>query len=498
MTKRIVALLLLFNMLASIMLCVNGNSLSDTDSQIFTANAAKVDTSSYSVGDIVIFGSYEQDNDTANGTEPIEWIVLDTSDGKLLLMSKYGLFTRRYNIDYDEKRKDEWRTTWEKCKLRAYLNNEFYNDAFSADEREHICLNSLTHMNNPEYGTKGGNDTLDHVYLLSQDEFNTYVSGTSYAKVIPTAYAKIPALKSSIDKNGVAFWWLRTPGRHAGNAEYVMHNGKPYQFGSDVGHQLAVRPIIRIQQDAVVSPDSVVLSSHSMTVKSTDTVSLSANVTPADTGYPEVWSSSNVDVAKVDNKGKISIVGLGKTTITVKTGNVSDKCEINVIPGFTLNAVGGSVRVIDPYGLRFGIQLVKDEAYSKNSGSIVSYGTLIIPKNTLGNSALTISTPKAMTIPAKNIYSKDDTQITYTGVLVGIPSSSFDDKIVGRGYLTYKDADGTQHTIYSDEIVRTYRQVAESAYQRYAEIENRSEAEQSVYEKLDSIVKSINATADSE
>ena len=42
-------------------------------------------------GDIVIFGSYEQDNDESNGTEDIEWLVLAREDNKALLISKYAL-----------------------------------------------------------------------------------------------------------------------------------------------------------------------------------------------------------------------------------------------------------------------------------------------------------------------------------------------------------------------------------------------------------------------
>ena len=47
------------------------------------------------VGDMIEFGSYEQDNNEANGTEPIEWRVLDVSDGNPLLISVYGLDTKR-------------------------------------------------------------------------------------------------------------------------------------------------------------------------------------------------------------------------------------------------------------------------------------------------------------------------------------------------------------------------------------------------------------------
>ena len=51
------------------------------------------------IGDIVTFGTYEQDNDSSNGQESIEWQVVDISDGKALLVSRYVLD----NIEYNEK-----------------------------------------------------------------------------------------------------------------------------------------------------------------------------------------------------------------------------------------------------------------------------------------------------------------------------------------------------------------------------------------------------------
>ena len=43
------------------------------------------------VGDIIQFGHYEQDNNLDNGSEAIEWIVLDYDEAnhKVLLLSKY-------------------------------------------------------------------------------------------------------------------------------------------------------------------------------------------------------------------------------------------------------------------------------------------------------------------------------------------------------------------------------------------------------------------------
>ena len=42
-------------------------------------------------GDSIFLGAYEQDNDPANGKEPIEWIVLAEKEGRLLLLSRYAL-----------------------------------------------------------------------------------------------------------------------------------------------------------------------------------------------------------------------------------------------------------------------------------------------------------------------------------------------------------------------------------------------------------------------
>ncbi len=43
------------------------------------------------VGDVIYFGSYEQDNNLSNGKEEIEWIVLAKENRKALLISKYAL-----------------------------------------------------------------------------------------------------------------------------------------------------------------------------------------------------------------------------------------------------------------------------------------------------------------------------------------------------------------------------------------------------------------------
>ena len=123
--------------------------------------------SDVSVGDIIIFGSYEQDNVTSNGKEAIEWEVLDVQDGEALIISKYALDAKPYNQELQS-------VTWETCTLRKWLNDDFYNTAFSSADKLKIQSTTLINVDNPYYGTEDGNNTVDKVFLLSVDEAIKY------------------------------------------------------------------------------------------------------------------------------------------------------------------------------------------------------------------------------------------------------------------------------------------------------------------------------------
>ncbi|MBR4343211.1 MAG: hypothetical protein IKP88_11005 [Lachnospiraceae bacterium] len=120
-------------------------------------------------GDIVVLGSFEQDNNFNNGKEPIEWVVLSNDGKEALLFSKYVLDVRRYN----ETKED---TTWATCTLRSWLNNDFYNYAFNDSEKEIIKTAHLKNENNPYFNSVGGPDTDDKVFLLSLED----MTNTSY------------------------------------------------------------------------------------------------------------------------------------------------------------------------------------------------------------------------------------------------------------------------------------------------------------------------------
>ena len=181
------------------------------------------------VGDVVLFGTYEQDNIASNGAEAIPWYVLYKDGDKLLLMSVYLLDCVPYH--------EEWEAiTWEECTLRQWMNDEFYYNAFDATERQHILTSYLRNEDNPWYGTEGGNDTEDKVFALSLEEAERYFGVEKNfvnawksaspeilaAKVTAYAEARGAWVKTSIISGaGDGKWWLRSPGFDSGAAAQV-------------------------------------------------------------------------------------------------------------------------------------------------------------------------------------------------------------------------------------------------------------------------------------
>ena len=183
------------------------------------------------VGDYVYFGSYEQDNNAANGKEDIEWLVLDKQDDKILVISKYGLDAKPYN----KEKKD---ITWGKCTLRSWLNDDFYNAAFNADEKKAIVQTDVSADKNPEYSTNPGNDTTDNVFLLSINEVNKYFSSDSERQCAATDYAIAQGAYTNsdykVDGGFSWWWWLRSPGYYQYYAALVDYVGSVYHYGFNV------------------------------------------------------------------------------------------------------------------------------------------------------------------------------------------------------------------------------------------------------------------------
>jgi hypothetical protein len=126
-------------------------------------------------------------------------------------------------MQYNESKTD---VTWEKCTLRRWLNEDFYNSKFSEGEKAAIITSHNTFVeDDTRYEMDCGNDTDDKVYLFTYSESKT--------------------VSDDIRKCGVN-WWLRSPGREQDEAVYILGESADL-MGNDVDNSLAVRPVIKVR-----------------------------------------------------------------------------------------------------------------------------------------------------------------------------------------------------------------------------------------------------------
>ncbi|MBQ4513105.1 MAG: hypothetical protein II969_08930 [Anaerolineaceae bacterium] len=203
----------LWLLLTTLVICGCTGKTTQSPSQ---ENKASFNNSGLKVGDSFTFGSYEQDNDLNNGTEPIEWQVLAIENNRALLISRYALDAKQYNKTYIN-------VTWFRSTLRKWLNEEFYHSAFSPEEKTGIMEVKNSNPSNSCSRARGGFSTKDRIFLLSIDEADKYFTNDTARQCEATAYAK--ANGAYVAENGNSWWWLRSPGRIGQTAAMVLNDG---------------------------------------------------------------------------------------------------------------------------------------------------------------------------------------------------------------------------------------------------------------------------------
>lgn len=144
---------------------------------------------SLKAGQLIRFGSYEQDNNSGNGAEDIQWQVLKVEDGKALLHSVQGLDCRKFHGS-------QTNVGWDTCELRQWLNGLFLQRAF--DEREQAAL-----------AAPNSYPISDKVFLLTVGEAELYYPSRSDRVCVPTDYSCAQGTYRNMTSGG-AWWWLRS------------------------------------------------------------------------------------------------------------------------------------------------------------------------------------------------------------------------------------------------------------------------------------------------
>ncbi len=199
--------------------------------------------------------------------EPIEWRLVD---GNNLLVADLVLDSQPFNEElyYSKKGKrisgktyyvfsDEEMThpanDWEYSSIRRWLNEEFYNTAFTAEEQRMILDSQLDNgcnfLNLFEY-----QNTTDKVFMLSFSELRDsdyYVSDANISKRSDCSdYALSQGANYSrkYDEYGYSSaWLLRSPGMYSGEIYIVSNDGVVRPNINAGATNAGIKPVIRIK-----------------------------------------------------------------------------------------------------------------------------------------------------------------------------------------------------------------------------------------------------------
>ena len=160
---------------------------------------------------------------------PIEWCVLKQTENGTLVISKYPLLSSKFHVDSNDTR------TWAYSQLRLYLNNTFYQEAFT-DEEKRVIINSYLHE--PD-------STKDNVFVLSQNEASELMESSEFRysnSWCSVSGGCINCYKEVLTKNKSTCCWLRDP------VGYRMGPNDAFCSSNSVTSDFSVRPSIRIKE----------------------------------------------------------------------------------------------------------------------------------------------------------------------------------------------------------------------------------------------------------
>lgn len=179
--------------------------------------------------------------------EPLTWTVLDPEEG--YVMSNIAIDAQAYEnfsyydpdsfdsasgpMVYNGKDCKYLANDWSKCSLREWLNRDFFNTAFTAEEKAQIGKTYLNN-NNSFNSSLDGAGTFDKIFTISfYDAINSDYgfdedgSRSDLARVRPaTDYAMCQGAEVvSYTGGNIPYWWLRTTGLYGAFAFGVAPGG---------------------------------------------------------------------------------------------------------------------------------------------------------------------------------------------------------------------------------------------------------------------------------
>ncbi len=195
--------------------------------------------------------------------EPLKWRVLDPTTGLVICesiidsqaysdkMYEYGKDMYGYTAYWNDSNHAHYANDYGTSSIRKWLNNDFYEAAFSSVQKSNILTSKLNNEAFSAYYSEYNSETTyDKVFLLSCGEIqNTaYFPLYSTRQAKGTDYAKCQGLCVSLQEEN-SDWRLRSAGDCSSCAGNINSNGDEcnyQQISAGVDSCCGVRPAIKI------------------------------------------------------------------------------------------------------------------------------------------------------------------------------------------------------------------------------------------------------------
>ncbi len=187
---------------------------------------------------------------------PITWLVLERKGQELLLLSELALDAKPF---YDSLVSFSPTNEWHGCTLRTWLNDDFFQEAFSAEERSMIQADTHDTYKRTSSGDQATASETDKVFLLSAREVKKYFPTDRDRICKASAFAKEQGAEIANGPNQCG-WWLRSPAIEAmgisGWGPSVRPDGSCQGWGIYT-REVCVRPVIRVKSSKFVDSGRV-------------------------------------------------------------------------------------------------------------------------------------------------------------------------------------------------------------------------------------------------
>lgn len=238
--KKLTSALALFLSIILLLSITTGHIpvVAGADAQNSSLSNPSIDKNGVTTWDCIYFGNYLPIG--GESKEPMKWRVLSVDGSNAFLMADRVLAERSY-LAIEDIGEEEPVFTWETCALRRWLNQDFYQSAFSQEEQAAVLTSTVVNEDNADTGTDGGNDTEDKIYLLSVKEAGKaeYGFDTDLDKESETRE----------QENYSSGWWLRTP--CAGDCAALVDGWGVVNRtqGTFMSGKRGVRPVLHLNLD---------------------------------------------------------------------------------------------------------------------------------------------------------------------------------------------------------------------------------------------------------